>query len=148
MDVVGMMERVKETTDDIAFTLSFTKARERTPENRADFEPVTMALRGSEWTYSEAKDQKTRPLSNSQKLALDALASLVAKHGDKLPPEWGLPAGLLAIPLFTFRTELISRGIVDGSGTNPPARLKEVTNALKARGLAAERDGRIWLTKK
>jgi len=40
-----LMERVEAAGADLSFSLKFTKARERTPDNRADFEPVTMSLR-------------------------------------------------------------------------------------------------------
>jgi hypothetical protein len=144
LDIVGLMERLKDTADDIAFTLSFTKAREKNPDNRADFEPVTMGLRGDEWTHSMETAVKKSPMSNAQKLAMAALNSLAAAHGEPLPPSWGLPAGICSVPVFTFRNELISRGIVDKEASNPRARMTEITNGLKARGLAAEKEGRIW----
>ena len=46
MDTVALMERDEADNTDLCFSLKFTKARERTPENRADFEPVTMRLIG------------------------------------------------------------------------------------------------------
>lgn len=49
MDFVALMERIQAGDADIALQMTFTKARERTPENRADFEPVVMSLRGSRW---------------------------------------------------------------------------------------------------
>jgi hypothetical protein len=52
LDTVVAMRRV-ETDDDIAFTLDFTKARERAPHNRADFAPLTIVLRDDEWQVIE-----------------------------------------------------------------------------------------------
>ena len=46
MDVVAIMERVDDTDADLAFSLKFTKARERTPETKEDFEPIIMRLKG------------------------------------------------------------------------------------------------------
>lgn len=41
MDTVIVMEGTKAEDADVAFTLKFTKARMRTPDNKADFEDVT-----------------------------------------------------------------------------------------------------------
>ena len=58
----GPMERVEIPGADLAFSLKFTKARERTPENRADFEPVTMQLMGDQWqSGSPPKSSKLTP---------------------------------------------------------------------------------------
>jgi hypothetical protein len=147
MDSVALMERVKDTEDDIAFTLTFTKARERTPDNRADFDPVTISLRGAEWLTGAARPRTPkRPPSTAQQLAYEALVSLTAseKHGRTLPSSFEMAKGLRGVDVFTFRAELLSRGIVDKDGKNPSARMGEITRSLKTRGLAAERDGLIW----
>jgi hypothetical protein len=94
MDVVALMERVTDTDDDIAFSIKFTKARERCPENRADFEPVTIALRGDEWLLgaapkAEAKDKG--PKGNNS-IALDALTKALLKDGKTPPASNDIPA--------------------------------------------------------
>jgi hypothetical protein len=53
MDVVALLEAVERPEADLAFALKFTKARERTPGNRGDFEPTIIALAGDRWA-SEA----------------------------------------------------------------------------------------------
>jgi len=143
MDTVALMERVKDTDDDIAFTLKFDKARERNRDNRADFEPVTMSLRGDEWLHGQTS-AKPKRLSATQRLAYDALVALAAKHGERLPPSHGFPVNIRAISVAAFRTELLTRGIIDKDGSNPRARYAEITNALKVSGHAAERAQRIW----
>jgi hypothetical protein len=137
------MERIKDTTDDIAFSLTFTKARERTPENRGDFESVTTSLRGDEWLHGKTSE-RPKKLSVTQQLAYDALTSLTAKHGEPLPSSYEMPAGLLSVAVSVFRAELLARGIIDKDGSNPRARYAEITKVLKVSGHAAERDGRIW----
>jgi hypothetical protein len=37
-----LMETIERPEADIAFSLKFTKARERTPDNRADFEAAVI----------------------------------------------------------------------------------------------------------
>ena len=58
MDVVILMERVKLPGIDLAFSIKFTKSRGKTPDNRDDFEPVTMKLENDEWTFSETVSTK------------------------------------------------------------------------------------------
>jgi hypothetical protein len=144
MDTVGLMERVKDTDDDIAFTLTFTKARERNPDNRSDFEPVTMSLRGDEWLYEKQDQPDNRRMSDKQELAYEALTSLSAEHGEPLPPDFRLPSGTLAVSVTAFKAELLARGIVSGDAKNPRSRLDELLNALKRRHAAGERKGRVW----
>ena len=62
MDVVILMERVELPGADLAFSIKFTKAREKSPENRDDFEPVTMSLQNDEWTFTRTPTPK-KPLS-------------------------------------------------------------------------------------
>jgi hypothetical protein len=49
MDVVALMERVEDATADLAFSLKFTKARERRRENREQFEPIVLKLKDGAW---------------------------------------------------------------------------------------------------
>ena len=59
MDTVILMERVDVPGADLSFSLKFTKARERTPENRADFEPVTMSLRDDKSTHTKRQSLRS-----------------------------------------------------------------------------------------
>lgn len=71
LDVVMLMEKFKDDVADIAFRLSFTKARERDPDNRADFASVIVKLVDDEW-QSEAGGARVK-LSPAQQAALDIL---------------------------------------------------------------------------
>ena len=146
MDTVVLMERIPNTPKgELWFSLKFTKARERNPDNLADFDEVTLKLIDGKWQVGEAvAREKTGRPPKKQMLAYEALNSLAARHGSPLPPAWGLPAGLVSVPVATFRDELLSRGIVDKEGKNPRARTTEIIDGLKVRGYAAERDDRIW----
>jgi RecA-family ATPase len=132
MDTVILMERVETSDADLAFTLKFTKARERTPENRDDFEAVTMSLVDDQWTVGKSTDKtNNRPSSHTQRLAVDALISLAAEYGEPLPTTMGLPAGIRAIPIALFKNEVLARGIVDGESKNPRARFRELLSGLR-----------------
>src|SRR6516165_7234795 len=50
LDTVVLLERVEQPSADIAFQMKFTKARERRPDNRADFEPAVITLVDDRWT--------------------------------------------------------------------------------------------------
>lgn len=80
MDTVVLMERVKDDDADICFTLNFTKARERNPENRDDFAPVTIRLKDDTWSQcpAEKKSKPPRLGVNEQ-----ALLRILAKAGPR-----------------------------------------------------------------
>jgi hypothetical protein len=82
MDTVAMMESVKDETSDLCFSLKFTKARERSPGNRADFEQIIVKLVDDEWLHEIGKAGKNqRQLSRKQRLAYQALTSIIASEG-------------------------------------------------------------------
>jgi hypothetical protein len=59
LDACLLMERV---ADDLTFTIKFTKARGRRPENRADFEDTTIGLRNNKWRLPRRVRRRTRCL--------------------------------------------------------------------------------------
>ena len=97
----------------------------------------------TEFVHDKAEAKKAR-LGNSQKLALEALVSLVAKSGMPLPQAYDLPPSIRAVPFEAWRAELFARNIVERDGSNPRARIKELRDALKAKCVAAERGDWIW----
>jgi len=64
MDTVIHLSAEERADADICFHLEFRKARERTPENRADFEDVTITLVNDQWIGSAAIRQ-TKPAPGS-----------------------------------------------------------------------------------
>jgi hypothetical protein len=73
MDSVAIMEGTKVEEADIAFTLKFTKTRMRTPDNKADFEDVTLMLKGSTWDYKVGRVEGRNELTRNQKTMLGLL---------------------------------------------------------------------------
>ena len=125
MDTVGLMERVKDTTDDIAFTLSFTKARERNSDNRADFEPVTMSLRGDEWLHTQTPKPK-KALGINQRIMLGILTD--------------------AMPNGIGQNDWYDKALTDGIKTKQ--RLSDTKRELNNMGLIHEYAGKWFVTKK
>ena len=144
MDTVILMERVEIPGSDLSFSLRFTKARERTPDNHDDFEPMTMTLKDGKWSYEKTDKASHRPMTDRQQLAYEALVSLSAKHGEPLPASYELPPNILSVSVTAFKDEIRRRGIVSAEASNPRARLDEIITGLKRHHAAAERDDRIW----
>jgi hypothetical protein len=77
MDTVIQANKVQRSDTDVSFTIEFHKARERTPENRREFEECTIALVNDEWITS-GKTTKKEKMSPSNKKFLDALTNVYA----------------------------------------------------------------------
>jgi hypothetical protein len=79
MDTVVFGEKVEQPGINVSFKLEFRKARERTPETRAEFENITVALVNNEWTYSAGEGATTkRPPSPVGAKFLAALVNVLA----------------------------------------------------------------------
>jgi RecA-family ATPase len=144
MDTVALMERLKDSDGELAFSLKFTKARERTPDNREDFEPVTMRLVEDQWVKGDAISAKQAKLTDRYRNALSALTSIVAERGEKLPPAWGLQPELRAVTLDATKAEWKARNVIKSDDKNDRTTFNRLVDALVSRGFAAMREGRIW----
>jgi hypothetical protein len=96
LDTVIKLKPVELGDADIAFTLSFPKARERTPDNRADFEEAVITLANDQWNSQSGGGDRTgrgRVKKTLEDLALWALDEALAKAGEtphgfsKIPPD-------------------------------------------------------------
>lgn len=65
MDTVVHLTEVRRADTDVSFSLEFRKARERTPENRRNFEDVTIALIDDVWTCSVTTPRQVKPRPGS-----------------------------------------------------------------------------------
>jgi RecA-family ATPase len=78
LDTVIQLERAERLDTDVAFNRTFKKARERTPDNRADFQNLSVALVNGRWEHNGAArgGKRLPPLARKFLSALDnALAS-------------------------------------------------------------------------
>jgi AAA domain len=89
LDAVALMERVERPEADIAFKLEFTKARERSPENRADFEPAVIALANDTWTSERGDHVRTKPRTVDR--VFDLLQNAIAFDGSIPPADRHIP---------------------------------------------------------
>ena len=83
MDTVLHMSAVERPDTDLSFTLEFRKARERKPENRAEFADITIALVDDQWTCDAAVEKKGKPAPLELKF-LEALQEVFA-NGESYP---------------------------------------------------------------
>ena len=117
-DTVGLMmplESEERRGDDLAFSLSFEKARRRTPENRADYERVVIRLRDDRWT-SEPADGPAAPqkIKPSVRPFYDALLDAIAattRAGETTKAAW--------------QSECQRKGLIPATGSDPTAMLRK-----------------------
>jgi hypothetical protein len=86
LEAVMLLEPVERPDCDIAFTLSFPKKREATPENRNDFDEATITLSNDEWSSDrDLSTRRPRRKREAADIALDALEEAIASHGVTQP---------------------------------------------------------------
>jgi len=100
MDTVISLEAVERPDTDVSFLLTFRKARERTPTNRADFEQVRIALIADTWTYQRAGGAAKLKLSPLGQKYYEVLRKLAGDQPDmikgaEIPRMHGCPAATI-----------------------------------------------------
>ena len=144
MDTVAIMEKV-ESEDDIAFTLKFTKARERTPDNRADFEPVTMSLRGDEWHHGKPTPIK-KPVTGKNKVALDALKKALNAAGAIPPTCADIPDNTPTVRVDLWQRYAIQMGISEAEATKTKNQtFKRAVEALQGKNIIGRWNDECWI---
>jgi hypothetical protein len=96
---------------------------------------------------AEAVATTTRPLSDRQKRALEALTEAVIEHGVELPTTDGMPAGIKAVTTDQWRAALYRLGVLDPIAKNPRARVIELRNRLAVMRVIGVRDEKVWPVK-
>jgi len=86
-----------------------------------------------------------RPLSDQQRLAIEALTEVTLSHGIDLPAVDGLPAGLKSVTAEQWKAELYRRNILDQEAKNPRPRFNELRTRLAGKRLIGTRDDVIWV---
>lgn len=107
MDTVAHLEEVKRADTDVSFRQEFRKARERTPETRADFQDVTIALVNDEWIGDAVTTNRKKPISPKGDKFLSALANVLASDQATI---W---AGRKAVRSKDWQEECFLQGLID-----------------------------------
>jgi hypothetical protein len=92
LDAVAILTKVERPGSEIAFMLDFTKARRRRPDNRGDFEAVTLVLENDQWRVEGAQrvqiGARLSPMARQfHRALLDALA-VSARSGQTTRLAW------------------------------------------------------------
>ena len=78
MDTVVHLDAVKNDLTDVSFSMSFKKARERTPTTRFDFQNVKIALVNEVWEHELSNSRRPQKVSPQTGKALEALINVIA----------------------------------------------------------------------
>jgi len=116
-DVVSLMEALERPELDIAFKLKFTKARERSPDNRADFEPAVVTLANDQWGSERGGNVSVkggRKPSTDADIAFEILQDALAQYGEvPWPTPEGVPPETLCIKEDLWRACFKQKSISD-----------------------------------
>jgi hypothetical protein len=127
MDTVIHLNAVARADTDISFTLEFRKARERTPETRADFEDATFALIDDQWIEEGGRRQPGRP-STQEASVLRVLDELLcgtnvvthkghrAIHSEVWKAECVRKALTTSQTFSTYRSRLAGKDLIECDG--------------------------------
>lgn len=156
MDLVMLAEATALDVDHVEFNLKFTKARERTSDNRADFEPRIISLVDDEWHSDTVVAQSTKrkpaalPARRTRVLPVaekyhSALIDALAHCGEPRSEAAGLPS----VTSGQWQGELHRLGLLrDGSertaGNANRARISKYRAELIAAGWMAANGPVVW----
>ena len=140
MDTTAKFEAVERFDTDVSFRLTFDKARERTPANRDEFEPINVALVADKWTYTTANRRagNVSPVGQKYyeqlKVVLDG-PTAVMRHGQK------------RAPLKDWLQRAITIGLIDGGAkdNNRRARFSHYKLELIAANMVACDEDLAWV---
>ena len=108
LDSVAHLDAVKRDDTDVSFTLSFKKARERTPATRFDFQDVKIALVDDRWEYELTQVKRPDKIGPQTARALDALRNVMASDQPV-----SLAGGRRAATRDAWMAELVLLGMID-----------------------------------
>jgi AAA domain len=89
-----------------------------------------------------------RPLSDRQRLALEALSETALSCGRDAPLDYQLPHGIKVVAADEWKAELFRRKVLDEDAKNPRARFNELRTALAAKKVIGVRDEMVWYASK
>lgn len=113
----------------------------------SDGDPITSCIveaEGDGQAKPKVDARKLPNLTDAQKLALDALLTLVLDIGQPVPAAFNLPGMIRAVPVVKWCDELVRRGVLDLEDKNHRVVSKRIRDGLCAKSRAGQRDGLIW----
>jgi hypothetical protein len=144
------LEAAKRPDTDVSFKPTFKKARERTPQNRADFEPRTIALVQDVWEHDAAAPGEGRTAKHtpeSTRVAVQALREAIDQVGVIPRASNYIPAGVRVVTIEQWRAYAYRMGISEADSSD--AKRMAFNRAFKkatAKGLVKVWDSFVFLT--
>jgi hypothetical protein len=140
------METIERPEADIAFNLKFPKARERTPDNRADFDPAVITLAGDAW-----KSERGIVVVSKRKakdLALDVLKDEIARGNGTIPP-WceRIPPDTPCITTGMWRKAYELRSLAENKEASARAFYRAANDLIEKRMQVAKHELWVWPTR-
>jgi hypothetical protein len=145
LDSAILLERVERPELDIAFTLSFTKARERTPENRLDFEPALIMLSNDHW--SSERGNVTINARTAKDRALEVLGDTLARHGKVPAPDTHIPPDVPCVTEKLWRDSCEKGCISEGSSDAARMAFSRAAKKLLSRGVIGKWGDWVWIVR-
>jgi hypothetical protein len=121
MDIVIHLTAVEHDDTDVSFRLEFRKARERRPDNRADFDTVNVRLLHGRWEGDAPPAAQPAKASPAAMKYLQALQNVI---GDGERPKSKRLHGLHAVHNDDWKAECELLGLLDPEGSKNSQRAK------------------------
>jgi hypothetical protein len=145
MDTVILMEPVDRPDADIAFSLKFTKARERRPDNRADFEPAIIILSGDSWSSERGIVGTTKRTKKDR--VLEILEDAIARHGEVPPANQNIPPDTPCVTEKLWRERCEMGCISEGSPDSMARGFRRNAKALLDVGRVRKWKPWVWIVR-
>lgn len=143
LDTVMLAERIERPDADIAFRLSFPKARERTPENRADFEPAVISLVADQWQSERSREIRARRTAKER--ALDLLRDAITRDGEIPAANGHIPAGKPCVTEKLWREYCLKGCISEGNDDATGRAFRRAAKAHLDAGKIGKWGNFVWL---
>jgi hypothetical protein len=151
MDTCIMMKRVDSESDDLMFTIEFTKARERRPDNRDEFRTATIRLRDDKWEIVEGvlgPKTKGQALSDAAKIALKMLRRASDQVGEAPPASNHIPHNARVVRESLWRKYCYDGGITISDEQEAKKKaFQRACESLLSRELIGKWQEYVWLTR-
>jgi hypothetical protein len=145
LDTVALMEQIERPGADIAFSLKFTKARERAPENRADFDAAAITLANDEWS-SERGGGVSGKLPARERV-LELLADEIVRNGTIPPATARIPPNVPCITEDVWRARCAAGCISEGDEEATARAFRRSAKALLDTGRIGKHKPWVWIVR-
>jgi hypothetical protein len=142
---VILLEAVERPEADLAFAMKFTKSRERTPDNRRDYESAVITLSNDEWCF-EAGGAAIRKGSTRDRV-LELLQDALARYGENPPASEHIPPETPCVTEKMWRRACIAGCISEASHDAARMAFNRAAKALVAEGRARKWQEWVWLVR-